>query len=183
MGDVWPNSSETIKEKLRLLDKAMSENGINGVSINVAAEYLLDQNFETLLKQGDLLTLKDNLILVEISYFNPPNNLYEILFDIQLANYKPILAHPERYNFYHNDVEHYDKLKKAGCLFQLNLLSLTKHYGESVQKNALNLLKKGYYDFVGTDVHRLHHLEILKKIGNTKLLPLLKPLLEKNLIF
>jgi len=73
-----------------------------------------------------------------MSYFNHPINLFEI----QLKGYKPILAHPERYNFYHNDLKNYYKLKKVGCLFQLNLLSLTERYGKNVQKISRKLIEK-----------------------------------------
>jgi len=60
--------------------------------------------------------------------------------------------------------EVFDELKTAGCLFQLNLLSLSGYYGESVQSLAEHLLKKNYYDFAGTDLHHEKHLAALKKI-------------------
>lgn len=34
-----------------------------------------------------------------MSYLNAPLNLFEMLFEIQLKGYKPVLAHPEHYNF------------------------------------------------------------------------------------
>jgi tyrosine-protein phosphatase YwqE len=78
------------------------------------------------------LTL-DNYVLVEMSYINAPIQLYSILFDLQVAGYIPVLAHPERYLFYHNFNE-YVKLR-AGCLFQLNLLSVVGYYGPSLQNS------------------------------------------------
>ena len=125
LGDVYPNSSETIKEKLAIVQSTLKERGYADIRFNAAAEYMLDEQFSKRLEADDILTLKDNFVLVEMSYFNAPYNLYEVLFEIQLKGYKPVLAHPERYNFYHQDFENYYKLKKAGCVFQLNLLSLT----------------------------------------------------------
>ncbi|MFK5890095.1 MAG: histidinol phosphatase [Flavobacteriaceae bacterium] len=183
MGQVWPNTPGIINQKLDTLKQALKDEGLSDINISAAAEYLLDDNFITLMKSKKLLTLKDNLVLVELSYFNPPSHLFEILFDMQVAGYKPVLAHPERYTFYHNDVEKYDTLKKAGCLFQLNLLSLTKHYGEKVKATAHYLLKTGYYDFAGSDVHHKHHLKLLEKIGDKKIQRWLQSLLEKNLFF
>ena len=144
---------------------------------------MLDEQFPNILEEGDLLTLKDNLVLVEMSYFSPPINLFEILFQLQLKGYKPILAHPERYNSYHNDFRMYQKLKNAGCLFQLNLLSLTEHYGKYVQKTSEKLLKENMYDFVGTDAHHLNHLKLLQKVGTNRNLKNLKQLINKNQIF
>jgi tyrosine-protein phosphatase YwqE len=74
----------------------------------------------------------------------------------------------------------YQKLKNAGCLFQLNLLSLTEHYGKYVQKTSEKLLKENMYDFVGTDTHHLNHLVLLQKIGTPKILKKLEHLLLNN---
>ena len=180
LGDVYPNSSQTIKEKLIEVQNELKRQNITDITVSAAAEYMMDEQFIELLKKDDILTLKDNYILVEMSYFSAPFNLYEILFNIQLKGYKPILAHPERYNFYHNDFENYYKLKKAGCLFQLNLLSLTPQYGKNVQKVSSKLLQEGLYDFVGTDTHHLKHLELLKTIGTEKIKNSISHLLENN---
>lgn len=180
LGDVYPNSSANIQTKLKEVKQALVSKGITDVSINAAAEYMLDEQFIELLEKNDILTLKDNFVLIEMSYFSAPFNLYELLFDIQLKGYKPILAHPERYNFYHHDINHYYKLKKAGCLFQLNLLSLTKYYGKEVQKTSEKLLKENLYDFVGTDTHHQRHLAMLKKIGTKKNLKRIEYLLLNN---
>ena len=180
LGSVYPNSTAVIRQKLAEVQQELKRREINDISIRAAAEYMLDEQFSELLKKEDILVLKDNFILVEMSYFNAPINLYEMLFEIQLKGYKPILAHPERYGFYHTNFESYYKLKKAGCLFQLNLLSLTEHYGKGVQKVTKKLLKENLYDFVGTDAHHQGHLELLQEIGTQKNLKKIKPLLENN---
>lgn len=183
LGNVYPNSSKTIKKKLEEVKEALINSEMNDVSIKASAEYMLDEQFSERLKNDDILTLKDNYILVEMSFFNPPINLYELLFEIQLKGYKLILAHPERYGFYHHDFNNYYKLKKAGCLFQLNLLSLTEQYGKNIQKISKQFLKEGLYDFAGTDVHNQQHLESLKKIGSKRNQEYLGKLLVKNSIF
>lgn len=180
LGDVYPNSSETIKNKLEEVQQELKTRGISDVTFRAAAEYMMDEQFSKRLKNNDILTLKDNYILVEMSYFNAPFNLYEILFEIQLKGYKPVLAHPERYNFYHTEFENFYKLKKAGCLFQLNLLSLTEQYGKPVQKTADRLLKENLYDFLGTDTHHKNHLRLLATIGTKKIKDKIQHLVENN---
>ena len=180
LGNVYPNSTAVIKEKLTVVQKELEKREIKGISIQAAAEYMLDEEFSALLEQKDILVLKDNYILVEMSYFSAPMNLYELLFKIQLKGYKPVLAHPERYNFYHSDFKSYYKLKQAGCLFQLNLLSLTDQYGKGVQKISEKLLKENLYDFVGTDTHHQNHLVLLPKIGTKKTLDKITHLLDNN---
>ena len=90
--------------------------------------------------------------------------LQEVLFELQLQNYQPVIAHPERYIYLSRKKEFFDELRAAGCLFQLNLLSLGGHYGASVQELAAYLLKKEYYDYAGTDLHHARHLDALRRI-------------------
>jgi protein-tyrosine phosphatase len=181
LGDVYPNTPAIIKSKLKEVKDELLKRNITDISIDAAAEYMMDAQFSAIIEKDEkLLTLKDKLVLVEMSYFSAPINLYDVLFQLQLKGYKPVLAHPERYHFYHTDFKSYYKLKQAGCLFQLNLLSLTDHYGKSVQKTAKKILNEKLYDFVGTDTHHQNHLEILLKIGTKSNLEKIKVLIENN---
>lgn len=148
-----------------------------------AAEYLMDEQFIRLFQSGELLTLKDNYVLVEISYTNPPIQLYTIIFDLRVAGYIPVLAHPERYVFYHYNFNEYAKLKKAGCLFQLNLLAVVGYYGAGITKIAEKLLQKGMYDFVGSDVHHQKHIEAFSEKVKVKEISSLKEVIAKNEFF
>ncbi|HEY9169458.1 MAG TPA: CpsB/CapC family capsule biosynthesis tyrosine phosphatase [Lutibacter sp.] len=183
MESVWENSSETIQRQLDSLNAHLKSIAFTDISIRAAAEYMLDANFDHLLKTEKLRPLKDNYILVELSFLNPPVNLYETLFNMQIAGYKPVLAHPERYPYLHNDFSAYKKLKDAGCLFQLNLLSLTNYYGSAINAVAQELLKHGLIDFAGTDTHKLHHLDFLEKGIDKKVLKLIEPVLKANAFF
>ena len=178
MGEFYPNTPETILPALEKVKKILP----NGNSIKAAGEYMMDQYLIDQLEKNIVLNVTENYVLVEMSYFQAPINLAEILFKIQNNNLKPILAHPERYAFYHdNSFEKYKDLKARGCDFQLNMLSLTPHYGTGIQKKAFQLLENGMIDFISSDAHRMEHLE---KIGNIKLkkkqLNLLEPIIEKS---
>ncbi|GGF80183.1 tyrosine-protein phosphatase [Wenyingzhuangia marina] len=181
LGGVWENSSSVIKEKEADLRKVLKEKGFDNVNIHAAAEYMLDDHFSALLDNNDILPLKDKYILVEMSFFNPPFNLDDLLFQIQVKGYVPVLAHPERYNYYHNNMSQYEKLIEAGCLFQLNLLSLTEQYGKPTTKIAYELLKKGMYTFTGTDTHHKRHVHLMNEIATKKNKKLLTPLFENNI--
>ena len=182
LGSVWPNTPEIINEKLKLVHTRLHEEGID-VQLRAAAEYMMDEKFVGFLQNRNLLPLKENYLLVEMSYLSPPFNLFEMIYEIQTAGYEPVLAHPERYGFYHQDIKKYKKLKDHGCQFQLNLLSLTQHYGKSVNKTAIKLLKEGMIDFVGTDLHHSGHLGLMEKVATKNNLKLLKGALERNQLF
>lgn len=182
MENVWENSSEFIQDQSSNLNKFLKKKGVS--PIKYGAEYMLDENFKKLLKSDDILPIYKKYILVELSYFNAPLDLFETLFNIQVSGYKPILAHPERYNYYHQNIEFYLKLKNAGCMFQLNLLSLSRHYGNEVQKTAYRLLKNNLYDFTGSDIHNHYHIKKIKEITiPKKYVELVKNSLDNNLAF
>lgn len=177
---VWENTSSDIKRKFDKLQNSLIKSELNDLSIRYAAEYMLDNNFRKLIKAKDILPIKDTKILIEMSYLNPPINLFELLFEIQMAGYEPILAHPERYNFIHKNFDQYYKLKEAGCKFQLNLLSLTNYYGKHVNVTANKLLKNKMIDYIGSDTHHHNHLNALTKLGDKKIISYLEPLIINN---
>jgi protein-tyrosine phosphatase len=182
MQDVWNNTKEGILSLKNETVVELKNNGID-VSFRAASEYMMDEYFVQLFQTGKLLTLKDNYVLVEISYINAPIQLYTILFDLQVAGYIPVLAHPERYTFYHNNFEEYVKLKRVGCLFQLNLLAVVGYYGESIANAAKELLQKGMYDFVGSDVHHSKHIAAFGDKVKWKDLSPLKEVIKNNQFF
>jgi protein-tyrosine phosphatase len=156
--NVWNNSKLDIENTYKKLIQDLPQQTQN-LELRVASEYFMDENFLELFKKESLLTLKDNYVLVEMSYLNPPIQLFEILFELQLKGYQPVLAHPERYNFYHNTFSIYEQLKKAGCLFQMNLLSSVGYYGRDVSITADKLLGNDLIDFVGSDIHHENHIK------------------------
>ncbi|WP_433764494.1 tyrosine-protein phosphatase [Flavobacterium ginsenosidimutans] len=179
---VWNNSPEIIQSKLQETQNALKENKIE-TPIRAAAEYFIDSWFENHFKEEKLLTLKENYVLVEMSYLNAPLNIYKTIFEIQVAGYIPVLAHPERYVFYHNKFSEYEKLKNAGCRFQLNLLSTVEYYGSKITKMADDLLEKGMYDFCGTDVHHKKHIEAFDNKLKIKNIDPLKEIITNNQFF
>ncbi len=182
--EVWPNSSQTITNGLADLKEILPPLGITRIELQTSAEYMMDDLFYQRIKENDILPLHKNYILVEMSTFAPPLNLSEILFEIKVAGYIPILAHPERYSFYHqNDLKKYEELKNAGFLFQLNLLSLSEFYGEKVKNVAKKLIDQNYIDFTGTDIHNYYQLGILERGFTPKMAEKVTELMKKNSVF
>ena len=176
MGDHYTNTPEIILSGLEELKAALKKKNIS-IPISAAAEYFVDDYFVELLdSKTQLLTLPGNRILIEFSTFVPPSNGLEIIFRLKTMGYQPVLAHPERYVYYANQFDIFEKLKLTGCELQLNVLSPIGHYGSLQKKLANQLLKKGLIDFVGTDLHHGGHLDILRKsLTNKNLQFLNKP--------
>lgn len=162
--DIHPNSSEILQEAHALLDGNLPEN----VTLELSSEYNLDSQFKDQLEAGKLLPMKDNRILIEFSQIARPYDLEEMIFDLSIKGYQLILAHPERYLFFHRDFAYYTRLRQMGVELQINALSLTKHYGEHIKKIAEKLIEKDMITYLGTDTHHMRHIEILKQVPSTK---------------
>lgn len=182
MGNVWNNTAATINNALQEVQLEVG-NSAKATNLQAASEYFLDEHLMELATQGPLLTLKENYILVEMSYLNAPLQLYDFLFELQLKGYQLILAHPERYSFLHNHKKEYTKLKKAGCLFQLNLLATVGHYGKEVAAISEYLLKEDMYNFVGSDIHHKFHVESFQRKVTIGMKNTLEELIAKNQYF
>ena len=178
MGEYYPNSPADIGAALQELKMQLPED----VKIQASAEYMMDAWLTESIENDEILPIAGKHVLIEMSYFQAPINLIDILFQLQTKGYKLILAHPERYAFYHNkSLNKYRDLKNRGCKFQLNMLSLSRHYGEGINKMANRLLEEGMIDFISSDCHRMEHLEKIEKIRlNKKQAQLIEPVIEKS---
>ncbi len=154
--DYYPNTPEIIKHKLTEVRAAIAAAGIP-VQLDAAAEYFLDDHFDAQLAENTLLTLPDRHVLVEMSFMAPYPKLHATMFQMCTSGYRPILAHPERYLYYANDLLQFEQIQHYGCALQVNLLSLSGYYGKSVKSLAIKLLEKGWVDFLGTDLHHDRH--------------------------
>src|SRR5436189_775921 len=179
MWDMYQNTREIILEKLDRVRMRLKEESVD-IELHAAAEYFIDDHLGDLLKQKEpLLTFGNNLVLVEFSMASQSFELKEILFEMQMQGYQPVIAHPERYTYLQANKDFYDELKDTGCFFQLNILSLSGYYSETVMELGRYLAKKQYYDLVGTDLHHFRHLDALK---NPSVISSLQKLLEAGKI-
>ncbi|MCD8386513.1 MAG: capsular biosynthesis protein [Bacteroidales bacterium] len=162
MEDV-PNSPATLQPKFEQVKAAYNGN----VKLHLAAENMLDNLFDERLAKKEVAPIgeRGDHLLVETSYFTPPFDMDDKLVRVKSAGFFPLLAHPERYVYM--DQKDYDRLKKDEIKFQLNLYSLVGLYGPAAQEKARKLLKKGYYNAIGSDTHR--HRQLLAALGKKSL--------------
>lgn len=169
MSHRYPNTSNIIIDGLFAVREELARRKID-IVLEAASEYYLDDHFMSLLHKKDLLTFNGNYLLFEMSYAMAPANLTGMVSRIMAAGYQPVLAHPERYMFMHKDFPKYEMLKEMGVMFQLNINSLGGYYSKEVKKIAEKLSNRGMVDFVGSDTHKMGHLERLEKMLKSRLL-------------
>ncbi len=163
MSDFYRNTPEIILGGLELVRAALKAAAVP-IRVEAAAEYYLDYDLERKLDEEKLLTFGDNYVLFEVSFLNAPENLFHVIFKMQTLGYKPVLAHPERYNFWHTDFSKYENLVEKGVKLQLNLNSLTGYYSMATKKIAEQMIDRNMISFLGTDCHHMGHVNLLKNV-------------------
>ncbi len=169
MSDFYPNTPEIINTKLKEVKEAVAEAEIP-IEIEAAAEYYFDEYFTDLVaSKSELLTFGDNYLLFETGFISEPLNLRPVLFDLITLGYRPVLAHPERYAYYHRKLEDLEDLVSRGVLLQLNVNSITGYYSKEVKKFTKKLIDRQLIHFIGSDCHNNQHFETMKNAYDHKL--------------
>lgn len=163
----FENTPQTIQNAFDALRTALNQQGIE-VELYPSAEYRMDEYFLKQVNNNTLLPYPNNYLLIENSFYQPFWEIKELIFDLKLKGYTPVLAHPERYMYYHNTPAIYQELHDMECLFQVNLLSLAGYYHPQVKNVAWRLLEKGMVDFIGSDIHHDKHTQFLLQYMTTK---------------
>ena len=181
MNDFYKNDREIITNKLSDVREAVKVEGLD-ITIEAAAEYYLDEHFlEEINSTNNLLTFGDNYVLFELSFMTKPLTIKDAIFNMQTRGYRPVLAHAERYLYFHSKIEDLVEIYNSGVLLQLNLLSLSGYYSKAVQKMASLLLKKNMISLIGSDCHNSNQLiSLAKTLDSAVMNPLENQLLLNN---
>lgn len=182
MNNVYNNTRTTINAALIALENELLEQNLTDVSVAAAAEHMIDDNFENILERNGVMPMREQYVLVEMSYLQPPINFDQAIVKLVSKRFYPILAHPERYGFLSQYSSKYSQYKAQGIFFQMNLLSLGKYYGDDTPKTAYRLLEEGLIDFVGTDIHNMEQMKALENLTISKnTLRMLQPLINDTI--
>ena len=183
MHNYYDNSPKTIKKAFKQVKKYLkSQDEYKEVKLSYAAEHMIDDNFETILAKEKVLPIRDNHLLIEMSFLQPSINFDIAVEKIKRKGIFPVLAHPERYLFLHDKWHKYLQYKENNIQFQLNLLSLGNYYGNDISKIAHKLLDKDLIDYVASDAHHMNHILGLKKVVlSKKMVNKLEPIINRTI--
>ena len=165
-------SKEDTKNILEDLKIQLDREGLD-LEIFLGNEAYISMDLIKDIEEGYMATLNGTrYILVELPMMDIPLYVENVIYELLLKGYVPIIAHPERNAKIIEDPNILYNLIEKGALAQLNLPSLEGKYGEEIQETAEILLKHNMIHFLGTDAHGSRRksprfsktLEILKTI-------------------
>jgi protein-tyrosine phosphatase len=168
MNDYYRNTPSGIKGKLEELKTFLAQKKIS-FEVQCAAEYYFDEALMDLaFSDSEILTFGDRYVLFETNPFSEPMMLNDFIFQLTTKDYKPVLAHPERYQFLQNNFARMEDLIDRGVYLQVNALSFTGYYSKAIQKIANELVENNMVRFVGSDCHTVQHARLLQAAVENK---------------
>jgi tyrosine-protein phosphatase YwqE len=168
--DLYPNTEAQLISAHQHLVQELSHEGVE-VEVELAAEYFMDEYLlEKIKKKLPLLSFGDNYLLVETGFNSAPAILEEVIFEIKINGYKPLLAHPERYEYLFDNEKMIKRLIDLQVEFQVSVPSLGGMYGPEIKKMAQNMIKNRYVHCIGSDLHRYPQVEMIKKAARSRYL-------------
>ena len=130
-----------VKEDIPLTILAGQETRINGDMIEA-------------IKRGIIQPLHDTKYLfVEFPSDSVPRYTQQLLFDIQVAGYTPIIVHPERNRELIQNPRKLYEIVRKGALTQITAASLIGKFGKNIQKFTNQLVEANLTHFIASDAH------------------------------
>ncbi len=93
-------------------------------------------------------------LLLELDSPVEPLRVEELIHELVIENWRPIVAHPEFITGLSDQPEQMARLARAGALFQITAMSLTGGFGARTRRSVKRMLRAGLVDFVASDAHR-----------------------------
>ncbi|EHI99670.1 Protein-tyrosine-phosphatase [Clostridium sp. DL-VIII] len=151
-GDATINEVKALTEEVAA---AANREGIN-IKIYSGQEIYYNENIIENFLQGNIGTINDSrYMLIEFPMHGFDNNIVDVIYELQVRDIVPIIAHPERYKPFREEPSLINKFIDAGYLFQINSGSIEGKFGESVRKTASLYLENNIYNFIGSDAHNV----------------------------
>lgn len=123
------------------------------IKLHLGNEITIDEDLFYYLNAEQALPLNGTrYLLIELPFSSAFEELDESLDRLIEKGNIPIIAHPERYDYY-NDLTEFERLLKKGVLFQGNMSSLYGKYGLKAKQTLEEMLKKNMIHFIASDIH------------------------------
>lgn len=146
-------SALDVLQRVDALQSSLEQAGID-LRVLPGNELFLTPEAPELLVDGQASSLgASRSVLVEVNFDQRPLYLEDTLYRLQLAGYRPVLAHPERYGFIQRDVKMAAALVDKDVLLQVTAPSLLGVYGQKIRQVAEELLHRGLCVLASSDRH------------------------------
>ena len=94
-----------------------------------------------------------NALLIETPYTDTVPFLEDLLFDLQVRGFRPVLAHPERSRAFRDSPERLEPIVDRGVATCINAASLAGGFGDHARRVAFQMVRRRLVHIVASDAH------------------------------
>ena len=150
---VLDNGRDIVCSKVIELNNHLREKHIN-VDIYPGCEVFICPELPKLVLEGKICTLNNSkYVLIELPMESIPEYTVDVIYQLKLAGYIPIIAHPERNAIINRYPDTLHDLISRGALSQINTSSLVGLFGKDIMKLTTKLLKHKMVHLLASDAH------------------------------
>lgn len=153
---IYNNPRKSVLADLKLLNKRIEEENIP-LSIVPGQEVRIYGEVIEGIEQEEILTVNETsrYVLIELPANDVPLYTRQLLFDIQMNDYVPIIVHPERNTVLREQPSKLYEFVKNGALTQITAGSLIGKFGTKIESFTKELIEHNLTHFVASDAHNL----------------------------
>ncbi|MCF6157364.1 MAG: tyrosine protein phosphatase [wastewater metagenome] len=148
--------ASVIQEKVRMMNRLLSQEGLDLVIFPGAEVHMNDQLLNTeILKTSDFLTLNGNkkYVLLEFSFHLIPPETERIIFLLKSRGFIPVLPHIERNSRVQKNPTIVERFVELGAIIQVTAQSITGDFGRAPKKCAHWMLYNNLVQVIASDAH------------------------------
>ncbi|MDC3423493.1 tyrosine protein phosphatase [Aquibacillus sp. 3ASR75-11] len=150
----YTNVKLDIVENVHYLNERLQEEDVP-LTILPGQETRINGDMITDIQQGHVLPLNETsgYLFIELPSGHVPRYTRQLLFDLQVEGYKPIIVHPERNAELIENPDQLYEFVKNGTLTQITAASVIGKFGKKIQRFSQQLIESNLTHFVASDAH------------------------------
>lgn len=150
---MYDNPRNSIIQNVTILNELLERQDIP-LKLLAGQETRINGDMIEEINNGIMQPLHDTQYLfVEFPSGSVPRYAQQMLFDIQVVGYTPVIVHPERNReLIQNPASMYEFVRR-GALTQITAASLIGKFGKNIQKFTNQLIEANLTHFIASDAH------------------------------
>jgi len=154
---VWVQLPSAVREAAARLQEACREQGLDLEIVPGLEVYIAPDLPRRIVREPGCTLGGTRYLLLEFPLQQYPHYVEQTVFELQVAGFMPIIAHPERYTEVIKDPSLIYTLVERGALTQVTAASLVGVFGSEVQETAQLFVTHGLTHVIASDAHGTGH--------------------------
>ena len=154
LNGIYQPEGTQVADQITALQDQLREEDI-GLEIFQGAEVYSCPDLPLILKEEPTLTLngQGKYFLLEFPHSIIPPQADQLIFQLKIRNFTPIIVHPERNMYVQSNIELLARLVEYGAFSQATAMSFTGGFGSRARECAYELLRRGLVHVIASDAH------------------------------